>query len=58
MEPVDFKYSTKSSWKDKSHSGAPIVENISIWISSYHYNNLMKVLHTIDWTGLDSIVKK
>ncbi|MCC7401290.1 MAG: hypothetical protein IT214_07375 [Chitinophagaceae bacterium] len=57
MEPVNFKYKSKMPWKDKSHSGAPIVENTSTWKSSYHYNNLMKVIRTIDWSGLDSMIK-
>lgn len=55
---VNFKYKTNYYWKDKQHSGPPVIENMSIWIESHHYNNIMKVIHSIDWTGLKAMIKE
>lgn len=58
MLPFPFKYNTKSAWSDKDHSGQPVIENLKIYIESYSYNNLMKVIHSIDWTKLDGLIKR
>lgn len=58
MEPVHYKYLSKTGWSDKAHSGKPIIENIRIHISAFHYNNIMKVIRDIDWTGLDAMIKE
>lgn len=58
MQPYSYKYLTKNTWTDKQHSGKPVVENCTIWIYTNHYNNMMKVLHGIDWTGLKQVIKK
>jgi len=57
MLPFQFKYNTDYAWIDKAHSGPPIIENFKILVVSHHYNNLMKGIHTIDWTKLDKLVK-
>lgn len=57
MQPYSYKYLTKNTWTDKQHSGKPVVENCTIWIHANHYNNMMKVLYSIDWTDLKSIIK-
>lgn len=56
VEGVNFKSYFKDGWKDKTHSGKPIIENMSIWIEAYHYNNIMKVIHSIDWNGLKQMI--
>lgn len=53
-----YKYNTKYYWADKTHSGPPIIENLVITIDTYHYNNMMHILKSIDWTKLDALVKK
>lgn len=57
MVPVHFKSYRSEPWTDKQHSGAPVIENISIGISGYQYNRMMKVIHNIDWAGLDKFIK-
>lgn len=57
MEAVHFQSATTSPWKDKQHSGKPVVENISVWIYAHHYQNLMKVIRSINWSGLKQMVK-
>lgn len=52
VEGVHFKSFRKEPWTDKAHSGKPIIENMSIWIEGHYYNNIMKVIHSIDWEGL------
>lgn len=58
MLPFPYKYITKYGWTDKAHSGPPIIENLKIYVSSFYYNNLMKAIHNIDWTKLDSVIKR
>lgn len=58
MEPVHYKSISQQPWKDKQHSGKPIIENASIWIETYHYNNLIKVIDSIDWAGLKPMVSE
>lgn len=58
MLPFPFKYYTKLAWSDKDHSGEPVIENLKIYIESYSYKNLMKTIHSIDWTKLDDLLNK
>lgn len=53
-----YKYNTKYSWTDKVHSGKPIIENFCVEIYTSHYSDMMKVIHSIDWTKLEALVKK
>jgi hypothetical protein len=57
MQPYSYKYFTKYTWADKAHSGKAVVENGTISIATHHYANMMKVIHSIDWVGLESIIK-
>ena len=56
-QSYSFKYDTKNIWTDKQHSGKPIIENCTVWINTYHYENMMKVINSIDWSGLKSKIK-
>jgi hypothetical protein len=53
-----FKHYTKYAWIDRQHSGPPVVENLGILVSSHYYNNVMKMIHDIDWTKLTALVKQ
>ena len=45
------------NYQFKKHSGQPVIENMKITISTFDYNQMMKVLHSIDWTKLEKLVK-
>lgn len=42
----------------KNNSGEPIIENMTIYIITYKYNDMMKVIHSVDWTKLEALIKK
>jgi hypothetical protein len=36
----------------------PVIENIIIEISAFNYNKMTKMIHNIDWTKLEALIKK
>ena len=42
----------------KKYTDGPVIENMKITISAKSYQKLMKVIHRIDWTKLEAMVKK
>jgi len=42
----------------KNNSSAPVIENMIIKISGFNYNKIMKMIHSIDWTKLEALIKK
>lgn len=53
-----FVHTDKNPWTDKQHSGKPFLENMKINITAENYTRLMDVVHSIDWTKLEALVKK
>jgi hypothetical protein len=53
-----FKYQHAYGLADRKHAGQPVIENFKITISSPHYQDLMKVIHVIDWTKLVALIKE
>jgi hypothetical protein len=58
MTPFSFRYHTKYAWTDKEHSGPPLIENLKVLVYGYRYNQVMKVVHALDWTRLLAWVKE
>lgn len=52
-----FVHIDKTPWTDKQHSGQPFLENMKIIITGESYESVMKVIHSIDWTKLNALVK-
>ncbi len=53
-----FVHNDKNPWTDKQHSGKPFLENMKITIQGENYNKVMKVVHSINWTKLEALVKE
>lgn len=53
-----FMHIDKTPWTDKQHSGKPVIENMKIIIMAEDHGRLLKVIHSIDWTKLNALVKE
>ena len=42
----------------KNDSDEPVIENMIIEISAFNYNEMMKMIHSIDWTKLQAMIKE
>lgn len=42
----------------KNNSDEPVIENMIIEISAFNYNKMMMMIHNIDWTKLEALIKK
>lgn len=54
----NFVYNDHYGANDRKHAGPPIIENFEVSVISHKYNNLMKVLHNIDWSKFDELIKR